>query len=208
MWACRSRPSTRLSFGRDNHERVHGRKVSQMNRAGRLSAVRTLGWGLPVEFRADLTATGLRDRLAATTQSKLESLVETILPPEVRQAELVGFVRPDGAAKLWIPSVERRPWWRLSPMFHGRIEAVEGGSSLLVGELRVRMHVLMGALGLIPLVVFWPVSGAFLQSGVLIPLFCLARFFWDVGYALPRTSAVLFDRIEACVDGRQGRPGT
>jgi hypothetical protein len=70
----------------------------------------------------------------------------------------------------------------------------------------VRLYVLVGALLMIPLVVLQAGEGTLLDFGILLPLLLLAKFVWDVMFALPKTTAALLRRLEQCVQGNPIQP--
>ena len=170
-----------------------------MSPIGRKEAWRTLGIGLPVRIESRLSPEDLRARLAGLTRPWIDSAVDTFLPPRVRSYCLTGRLNTSRAS-LYIPRIDRTAWAPLSPVFHGRIEGADAASasSCLVGVVRVRLYVLLGALSLIPLVVLQALEGALLDFGILLPVFLLAKFVWDVVIALPKTTQALLQRLGQC----------
>lgn len=168
-------------------------------------AWQTLGRGLPVRIEAILSPEELQARLAGLTRPWINSAADTFYPPKVRDYFLTGHVSTS-RARLCVPRIDRTAWAPLSPVFHGRIEPADAASSCLVGVLRVRLYVLVGALLMIPLVVLQAGEGTLLDFGILLPLLLLAKFVWDVMFALPKTTAALLRRLEQCVQGNPIQP--
>ena len=179
-------------------------------RASRLPgalALRCLGRGLPVRIVSDLPTETLRTNLARATQTRnMDSWVESMYPSPENRRELTGKIGTSGV-RLYLPIRDRRPWWRLSPVFHGNVEETDSGSSCLSGVLRVRLHLLIGILALVLALIFVPSNGPYpIWSWKLVPSIWLAKFVWDVFFALPKTSAALVVRLEAVTGGSASFP--
>jgi hypothetical protein len=107
--------------------------------------LRALGPGLPLTISVNASESELSRRIGQVTQSRLNDIVESYLPPPKREMWLAGWMR-GARVRLYMPGRDRRWDWSLAPVLNGRIVAHDDGSSSLQGTLRVRRATLIAAL--------------------------------------------------------------
>ena len=166
----------------------------------RLESLKTLGAGLICVLETDEPYDQVLERMMGRVESPLASELEGLFRSGKGGSTLTGKVR-DNNLRLCLPTADRRPWWRLSPVFHGHIEPAGTARTRLIGRLRIRLHVILGVLVLASICVFVPGSDSSLFSWKIVPLSLVLTFMWDVVFALPRTTAALETRIERIFHG-------